>query len=378
MRSIYDDTNNLPSDPADQSLIIAATDAITTELAKVPKSDSNVTWNATAAAQIQSEAADALGAYDPPTRAELTSDINSVLAYLDGWVIAKGTIGATGNDPTHLHLAGLTYGNDEINNYLLAVKDVSAGEWHARYIEDWADTGDLATVATLPFTPEASVDLYVLLAFRQDVTGGAGLDAAGVRAAIGMASANMDTQLGDIPTVAEFNARTKPTADYFDWTTDQVIVTTNNDKTGYSLTQAFPSNFASLGINGSGHISRVTLTDTLTTYTSNTPQTGDSFARLGAPAGASISADIADVPTVAEFNARTPSATAATNMTTVFDTDFAANYNTTADAWVVDLERWAGTPVTVTVAGRPDINVAYVNGIQVDGVGSEADPWGPL
>ena len=39
------------------------------------------------------------------------------------------------------------------------------------------------------------------------------------------------------------------------------------DKTGYALTQAFPSNFAALGINGSGHISRVTLVDTTTTNT---------------------------------------------------------------------------------------------------------------
>jgi hypothetical protein len=39
----------------------------------------------------------------------------------------------------------------------------------------------------------------------------------------------------------------------------------------------------------------VVLTDTLTTYTGNTPQTGDSFARLGAPAGASVSADIAAI-----------------------------------------------------------------------------------
>lgn len=39
----------------------------------------------------------------------------------------------------------------------------------------------------------------------------------------------------------------------------------------------------------------VVLVDTLTTYTGNTVQTGDSFARLGAPAGASVSADIAGV-----------------------------------------------------------------------------------
>lgn len=39
-----------------------------------------------------------------------------------------------------------------------------------------------------------------------------------------------------------------------------------------------PTNFAALLINASGHISRVTLADTLTTYTGNTVQTGDSFA----------------------------------------------------------------------------------------------------
>lgn len=41
---------------------------------------------------------------------------------------------------------------------------------------------------------------------------------------------------------------------------------------------AFPSNFASLGINASGHVSRVVLCDTITTYTGNTPQTGDAYA----------------------------------------------------------------------------------------------------
>jgi hypothetical protein len=49
---------------------------------------------------------------------------------------------------------------------------------------------------------------------------------------------------------------------------------------------------AAISVSGAGHISNV---DTLTTYTNNTPQTGDAFARLGAPAGASISADIAEI-----------------------------------------------------------------------------------
>jgi hypothetical protein len=40
------------------------------------------------------------------------------------------------------------------------------------------------------------------------------LDAAGVRTAIGLATANLDTQLADIPTVAELNARTILAAEY--------------------------------------------------------------------------------------------------------------------------------------------------------------------
>lgn len=41
-----------------------------------------------------------------------------------------------------------------------------------------------------------------------------------------------------------------------------------------------------------GKVVGVELVDTLTTYTGNTPQTGDAFLRLGVPAGASVSADI--------------------------------------------------------------------------------------
>jgi hypothetical protein len=46
--------------------------------------------------------------------------------------------------------------------------------------------------------------------------------------------------------------------------TGRVTVGTNDDKNGYSLTQGFPANFASLGINSSGHVSRVVLVDTTT------------------------------------------------------------------------------------------------------------------
>jgi len=67
------------------------------------------------------------------------------------------------------------------------------------------------------------------------------LDAAGVRSAVGLASANLDTQLSDLPTVAEFEARTLLAAAYFDPAVDPVTVGTNNDKTGYSLAVTPPT-----------------------------------------------------------------------------------------------------------------------------------------
>src|SRR5690606_16097014 len=75
-------TDNLPSDPADQSLIIAATNAIVADTEDI-QSKLGTPAGASLAADIaalpdstavQSAAAAALAAYDPPTRAEATSD----------------------------------------------------------------------------------------------------------------------------------------------------------------------------------------------------------------------------------------------------------------------------------------------------------------
>lgn len=74
------------------------------------------------------------------------------------------------------------------------------------------------------------------------------------------AGTDMSADIADIPTVAEFNARTLAAASYFDPAADTVANVT-----------------------------------TVATLTGHTAQTGDSFARLGAPAGASVSADIAAI-----------------------------------------------------------------------------------
>lgn len=84
------------------------------------------------------------------------------------------------------------------------------------------------------------------------------LDAAGVRSAVGLAAANLDTQLAAIV-----------------------------EDTGTTLPALFPSNFASLGINASGHLSRVTLVDTTT---ANTDMRGTDGANTTAPDNAGIAA----------------------------------------------------------------------------------------
>lgn len=70
--------------------------------------------------------------------------------------------------------------------------------------------------------------------------------------------------------------------------TNGVTVTTNNDKTGYSLTQAFPTNFAALGISVGGHITTVDTTTDLT----NAPTTGDFTAAMKTSLNAATPASV--------------------------------------------------------------------------------------
>jgi hypothetical protein len=79
------------------------------------------------------------------------------------------------------------------------------------------------------------------------------------RSWLGLASANLDTQLADLPTVAEFEARTLVAANYFDPAADTVANVTN--------------------------------VSVLTTYTGNTVQTGDAYAALTSAVPDSVPAD---------------------------------------------------------------------------------------
>ena len=136
-----------------------------------------------------------------------------------------------------------------------------------------------------------------------------------------------------------------------------VTVGTNNDKTGYSLTQAFPTNFASLGINSSGHVSRVTLVDTTTT---NTDMRGTDNAALASAWTATRAGYLDGVLIAANYNQRTVQVTGSNHVAAdihqlqvavITDAAFAAGWLTaagTAADYVTELQTALGTATNQT------------------------------
>ena len=110
----------------------------------------------------------------------------------------------------------------------------------------------------------------------------------GVLISDGTGAGQIDTASGAIVTV---NSATLAAATH----TGAVIPTVTTLTNDAGITQAGADKVW-------GTTARTVTGGTIGTYTGNTPQTGDSFARLGAPAGASVSADIA---TRSTFNATT-------------------------------------------------------------------------
>ena len=139
--------------------------------------------------------------------------------------------------------------------------------------------------------------------------------------------------------------------------TAAVTVGTNNDKTGYSLTQAFPSNFAALGINSSGHVSRVTLVDTTTT---NTDMRGTDNAALASAWTTTRAGYLDGVLIAANYNQRTVQVTGSNHVAAdihalqaavITDAAFAAGWLTaagTAADYITELQTALGTAANQT------------------------------
>jgi hypothetical protein len=92
--------------------------------------------------------------------------------------------------------AAAAFADDELNGLRIFLTG-GTGAGQVREITDYVSATDTASVATWTTTPSGTIT-YQVTADVANASGGGGLDAAGVRGAVGLASANLDTQLAAI------------------------------------------------------------------------------------------------------------------------------------------------------------------------------------
>lgn len=113
-------------------------------------------------------------------------------------VIDQGTAqSATGT--TLVLRSAAAFADDELIGATIVITGGSAGVGQRRLITDYVSTTDTATVDTWATTPSGTITYKI---FGTAPSTGA-LDAAGIRSAVGLASANLDTQLSTIDTVVD-------------------------------------------------------------------------------------------------------------------------------------------------------------------------------
>jgi len=192
------------------------------------------------------------------------------------------------------------------------------------------------------------------------------------------------TGIADIPTVSEFNARTLVAASYFDPAVDQVIVATNNDKAGYSISGTLTTLDSLNNFDPAADaVANVTLVGTTTT---NTDMRGTDGANTTLPlsaaatrtalglASANMDVQFAASVTATGFNTVAPDnasiASILVDTSTTLDAKLNNIQGATFDAATDSLEaiRDRGDAAWLTGAGGSSPTVAQI----VDGVWDEA------
>lgn len=255
-------TDNLPTDPADESLIIAATDALATilgtpagasmsaDIAAV-KADTASIQTDTNDIQTRLPAALVSGRMDSHTGDMASNVISASKIAADVQTDLRAIVSGTADSGTTTTMvdAARTEADDGywVGNLILFTSGDLAGQ--VRLITAFDSATDEMTFSPATTQPVGTHTYEILPGIQ------GGLSAAEIRAAIGLATANLDTQLGTI----DGNVDTILTA------VEGIKVSTDNlppDPADESLV--------------------IAATDAI-------------YNRLGAPAGASVSADIAGV-----------------------------------------------------------------------------------
>jgi predicted Fe-Mo cluster-binding NifX family protein len=218
--------------------ILAAVDTeiatLTTELAKVPKSDGTASWNATALAAIQTEAEDALVVHRLDELLNADSDIDGA---------APPTVGSVFHELMSKTAGSFTF--DQATDSLEAIRDRGDAAWITGSTHSAADVWAVATRLLTAGT-------NIVLAKGVGVTGFNDLDAAGIRSAVGLASANLDTQLSAIDDYIDTEIASLVTSVGAIWTTalTEAYRTDGSTGTGAQLLYEILAHHAEKSISG--------------------------------------------------------------------------------------------------------------------------------
>jgi hypothetical protein len=124
------------------------------------------------------------------------ADLNGNGPIPDLGILDQGTAQAATATTVQLRAAA-AFADNTLIGATIGVFGSTQGYWQFAGITANVGSTDTVTVPTWPVTPTGTVT-YKIFGTAPVVGGGGGLDAAGVRAALGMSSANLDTQLAGI------------------------------------------------------------------------------------------------------------------------------------------------------------------------------------
>jgi len=220
-------------------------------------------------AEVNAEADTALTDYDPPTNAEMEARTLVAASYFDPAADTVANVTTVATTTTNTDMRGT----------------------------DSAALASVATEARLAELDAANLpaDVDTLLG-RVTSTLFSGITS--LAEWLGLMAGK---QAADATALTEIKATGAGSGTYSEATDSLEAVRDNGDSawitaTGFSTLVATDIVSDGTALNTTaGVLDTVNLANTITTYTGNTVQTGDSFARLGSPVGASVSADVAAV-----------------------------------------------------------------------------------
>jgi hypothetical protein len=366
--------------------IQADTEDIQTKIGVAGAGLTAVPWNAAWDAEVQSECADALTAYDPPTNAEMEARTIVAASYFDP---AADTV-------AHVTLVDTTTTNTDMVAAAPSAASVADAVWDETLGDHLGagSTGNALNAAGAAGDPWATA-----------IPGAYGAGTAGlllgttIPAAIDAIDNYVDTEIGalataiaDVPTVAEFEARSLPSADYTIVADLGTVQTADHTAAIADIPTVAEFNARTLAsadyVVTTDTIAGVTLCGTCTT---NTDMRGTDSAALasvctearlseldaGTAGKAAHQIDIIQTDTTTDIPATIT--TMQGNVTDIL-TDTGTTLDDKIDTidTVVDAIKAKTDSLTFTEAGQVDANVQYVNDVALTGDGSALNPWGPV